>query len=40
MSVKKTLSRDVEVAREGSPQNMSFDTPFTVKLVRENYRLK
>ena len=27
-SVKRTLSRAVEAAREGTPHNMSFDTPF------------
>ena len=27
-SLKRTLSRGVEAAREGTPQSVSFDTPF------------
>ena len=38
-SVKRTLSRGVEVAKEGTPQSVSFDT-LCFKLERDNYRLK
>ena len=43
-SVKRTLSRGVEVAREGTPQNVRFGTPFItgerVQSVKMNFSIE